>query len=547
MGLGSSGYAFYAGASAPGSAPFRVTQAGGMTAQSGLIGGWTISAGELAAGGSTGARLDATNRRFLLGAATAPLTGVGVFLGLDGSDWEFRCGDPAGEYVHWDGSVLTIQGAVIQSPGAGSDPALLGWNHDMVFSATDADTVAWTSGTIRLQNGETYSIGAGNTGNMLAVTYVYLDTAVSLVALQTTTSASAAVGANRILVAVADAASDGTEAPFQVYGGSGGVGVFLTAAHLAANTITGNEIAANTITATQVASLSFSGKTAVFDTGSVGGWTMASGRLSSGGVEIRATEEQMRFGSATAPLAGNGIFIGKDGSDYEFRVGDPAGEYIHWDGSAFEINASQFTASNPVFDGSMTIFGGLGSSKGGVYVTGASDGGIITAQQLDAISGIGEFRITSALSYNGGKIQVRAFTPGPPSNDSGYVDLLSATTTTAGVVTASLVASSLTLSGIASLGFASGATVTNILTNTVVWNPGSIAAFASTTTTVTVTGAAVGDAVFVANEFQADDKALHLFARVTATNTVTLHLHNTYTGGALDPASRTLRVVVVKF
>ena len=35
----------------------------------------------------------------------------------------------------------------------------------MVFSVTDADTIAWSSGTITLMNGDTYSIDAGNTGN----------------------------------------------------------------------------------------------------------------------------------------------------------------------------------------------------------------------------------------------------------------------------------------------------------------------------------------------------------------------------------------------
>lgn len=92
-----------------------------------------------------------------------------------------------------------------------------------------------------------------------------------------------------------------------------------------------------------------------------------------------------------------------------------------------------------------------------------------------------------------------------------------------------------------------GTAIIGIISATTTWNPGSIAAFDRDTTTVNVPGALAGDAVFATNEFQNDDKALHLFARVTAADTVTLYLHNTWTGGAINPASRTVRVVVMQF
>jgi hypothetical protein len=52
VGLDSGGTnpAFYAGSATPGSAPFRVTQAGVLTSTSGTVGGFTISATELYAG-----------------------------------------------------------------------------------------------------------------------------------------------------------------------------------------------------------------------------------------------------------------------------------------------------------------------------------------------------------------------------------------------------------------------------------------------------------------------------------------------------------------
>lgn len=132
-----------------------------------------------------------------------------------------------------------------------------GWTHDLVFSATDYNTVAWASGTITLDDGTAFSIGAANTGDMAAdtITYIYFDLNVSNTALQSAVdSASSAVGGRKILVAVAapvpNVATD--KAIFQVFGGKG-IGVFIAADNVAANTLTANEIAANTLTANEVA------------------------------------------------------------------------------------------------------------------------------------------------------------------------------------------------------------------------------------------------------------------------------------------------------
>lgn len=127
-----------------------------------------------------------------------------------------------------------------------------GWGHDLEFSATDNDTVAWAAGTITLRNGQTYSIDAGNTGNMSAVTYVYLDRDTSETELQTTTTAANAVGVNRLLIAVCEDVAADKNATFQVFGGAGNLGL-ITADEIAANTITAGEIAAGTITADEIA------------------------------------------------------------------------------------------------------------------------------------------------------------------------------------------------------------------------------------------------------------------------------------------------------
>lgn len=78
-------------------------------------------------------------------------------------------------------------------------------------------------------------------------------------------------------------------------------------------------------------------------------------------------------------------------------------------------------------------------------------------------------------------------------------------------------------------------------TGTATWDPASVAAGAQVTTTVTVTGAALGDPVAVG--FSLDLQGMQLTGYVSATNTVTCVLRNG-TAGALDLASGTLRATV---
>jgi hypothetical protein len=76
---------------------------------------------------------------------------------------------------------------------------------------------------------------------------------------------------------------------------------------------------------------------------------------------------------------------------------------------------------------------------------------------------------------------------------------------------------------------------------TTTWDPPNVVAGASTTTTVTVTGATLGD--FVAVSFSLSLSGLVLTAYVSAVNTVTVVLSNP-TGSPVDLSSGTLAVTV---
>lgn len=70
-GVSTGSVAFYAGNATPGSAPFRVTSGGAMTAESGSIGGWTISSSALSLGSGSSARgMDSGSTSFYAGSST---------------------------------------------------------------------------------------------------------------------------------------------------------------------------------------------------------------------------------------------------------------------------------------------------------------------------------------------------------------------------------------------------------------------------------------------------------------------------------------------
>ena len=237
------------------SAPFRVSKAGAVTATSGVIGGWTLAAGSLSSG-STNITLDSSNKKIYVNSGT--FGNAGIQLDYNGGTPRAYIGDGSTKYFQFDGTDATINGSVITAIASGSEVAIQGWQNTCVFSATDYNTVAWASGTITLMDGTAYSISGNNTGNISALTYIYLDIGTSTTELQTTTTAANAVGSGKILIATAEDNDDNTsDATFQVFGGAGGL--LLTTENLAASTVTANEILANTITTNEISTNTLTG------------------------------------------------------------------------------------------------------------------------------------------------------------------------------------------------------------------------------------------------------------------------------------------------
>jgi len=72
--------------------------------------------------------------------------------------------------------------------------------HDIVWTATDSNTCSWSAGTIYWPDGTTTSISSGNTGNIVATTYIYFDGTSTLKTTTTITTAVAETKKNLVIV-----------------------------------------------------------------------------------------------------------------------------------------------------------------------------------------------------------------------------------------------------------------------------------------------------------------------------------------------------------
>ena len=88
------------------------------------------------------------------------------------------------------------------------------------------------------------------------------------------------------------------------------------------------------------------------------------------------------------------------------------------------------------------------------------------------------------------------------------------------------------------------APLAGLLTGSATYDAASLIEAAGATTTVTVTGAALGD--FAMASLGVDVTGISVTAYVSAANTVSVRLQNE-SGGTLDLASTTLRAVVLPF
>ena len=143
------------------------------------------------------------------------------------------------------------------------------WSTNVSWSSSDYDTVDWSGWNIYLPDWTALTVNSWNTGNMSSTTYIYYDRDTSSVS--TTTSASASVGENKILLCVASPTTSWKKAEFQAFG-TDDQSTFIYASNIASNTITANEIASNTITAAEIQSWAIT-------TSKIDAWAVTAGKI----------------------------------------------------------------------------------------------------------------------------------------------------------------------------------------------------------------------------------------------------------------------------
>jgi len=258
-----------------------------------------------------------------------------------------------------------------------------GWGQTCTFVSTDANTVTWGSGTFTSASGVSYSISTGNTGNMVAKTYIYLDLLVSETAYQITTTSSDSVGIGKVLVAVAN--PDGISATYNMSEATQIVGDNILANSINASKITTGQlivgtnvglgtaqdssgvttIIGNTVTTGFVNALSIT----VLGTVTAGTLIGMTIKTSTTGDRVEISNDEIRAydssGILRAQLSGDSLYFSNSSGN---SVG-----YIIGDTSSISLFA---TANNgiAILSGSSTGSGAATLSVGGsTYFTSTSD------------------------------------------------------------------------------------------------------------------------------------------------------------------------------
>ena len=392
---------FWAGDSTPANAEFKVTESGALTAASGTIGGWTLGSTFItdASGlvGLSSAVTGGDDIRFWAG-HTSPLSAT------------FRVAESgavtASNITITGGSVLSslLSGLVGL---ANLNLSARGWTQTSAFSVLDLNTVQWGAGTFTSADGTSYSINAGNTGNMAARSFIYLDIAVSTTEYQTTTTASSAVGAGKVLVATAINGS--VEPTFEVFSGVGGTNI--NGSQIVAASITGNEVAANTITAGNLTVSTLSAITADMGALTAGTITLnSSGHIKSG---------------QTAYNTGTGFWLGYDSSVAKLSIGNASTKYLTWDGTTLTVSRLAVTEPDTQAEDTMTGISIL-SGPNTIWVATVIQDTTDPWSSASNKSFIGRCRAASGFRNAGHNIaawmcdvtvtQVSAFEVSPPNN-----------------------------------------------------------------------------------------------------------------------------------
>ena len=236
-------------------------------------------------------------------------------------------------------------------------------NDPLAFSATDHDTVAWASHTLRLSNGDSYPIAAGNTGSMGGPTYIYWDVDTPN-EYRTTTSLASATSDERLFICYARAGSAPDKAAFYPAVGRAGIarddlyqgivtaneikGNAITADKIAANAVTADKIAANSITAVKLAALAVTSE-------KIASGAITADKIAAGAISTNTLETNQGY----IRIDGTGMYI----RGFQSQYPDDAGK-VHFTTNGTTVRGQMYLAIGEGVrleaDDALTLEGGSG-------------------------------------------------------------------------------------------------------------------------------------------------------------------------------------------
>jgi hypothetical protein len=143
----------------------------------------------------------------------------------------------------------------------------------------------------------------------------------------------------------------------------------ITAGKIVVGAITADRIAADTITANNISSLSFSGKTATFDQGSIGGWSMSASQLTAnaaGGGDGSYTTSGIRLGSGGWISAKNFYIDSAGNAGFRGNITATGGSF-----------SGDVTAGSATLNSLGITFGSLRLTSSGIDFVGSGFGSLV--------------------------------------------------------------------------------------------------------------------------------------------------------------------------
>jgi hypothetical protein len=190
----------------------------------------------------------------------------------------------------------------------------------------------------------------------------------------------------------------------------------VNATYIDANSITTGLIAANTIVAGNIASLNFYTKTAKFDTGDVGGWTLASGKIFNTNVDIDNTNERIDFKTGgvvkTRLLAGNANIGATAVSSINIPAQASDNDFYQGDGSTVGAQDRTFTLSQSITETSITTPSGTTGNKLSLKIPTYTIGTLGTVN----FGGLGSYATSFNYGYRAYVTYKVSSTPGASGN-----------------------------------------------------------------------------------------------------------------------------------